>query len=67
MNVIIDKKQVVKDLLDKDCFEIKHTKRCSHRRKLFEEGGYNLYPCWRCHMNDELAQEITDIYESTNL
>jgi hypothetical protein len=60
---VIDK-EAIKELIDKECYEMWHKKRCSFYNN--HEGTFKT-PCWICPQNRPLAIRIYDaIKEAMN-
>lgn len=48
----------IKEILDRECYEKWHAKRCQQR----DENLLRLqFPCWICSENTPLAAEILDV------
>lgn len=45
--------QRIKDILDRECYEIIHQKQCEIHNTVTV-----ATPCWVCHKNEALAYEI---------
>lgn len=56
-----DREEKMKEILDRECYENWHAKRC-------QEYDNNLkrirIPCWVCHRNIQLAKELFETSQS---
>lgn len=56
--MMIDKKQKVKDILDRECYE----KWCAKQCQLYDNNLLHIAtPCWLCNKNTALMLEIYEI------
>ncbi len=51
----VDREDRIKDIIDQECFENWHEKRCE---SYFNKLRYINTPCWVCDRNRNLAQKI---------
>jgi len=62
-----DLEEKIKDILDKECYEIWKAKRCGIRDRAMRYLNSNT-ACWICDRNIDLVKKIADVvYEQTNI